>query len=83
MSVTWEYKIGNRKVSKRNWEKHVFHDAPHRMAREAIENKLRSVRCPTHGDAPRLTIDEARQGFTVNISGCCEALVRRAQRALA
>jgi hypothetical protein len=78
-----EYRIGNRKVSQQEWERHMFQEAPRQVAREAVDRELRKVRCPTHGQSPNATITDRADGFEVHIEGCCDALVERAQKALA
>lgn len=83
MGVNIEYKIGNRRVSKREWEKHVFHQEPRRMVRENVESKIRSVRCPTHGRTPTVRTRETSRGFEFDIEGCCDELVGAARRRLA
>jgi hypothetical protein len=38
------------------------------------EEKVRSLRCPEHGEAVSLALE----GSAVSVSGCCEAFRRRA-----
>lgn len=54
MGFKLEYRIGNRKVSKREWERHMFEEAPQQLAEDALGEKLNNIRCPEHGQRPRL-----------------------------
>ena len=82
MGFEMEYKIGNRKVSERQWEQHLFHDEPRRLVREDMESKIKSVRCPTHGTTATVRTRETSSGFEFDIEGCCDELVEAAQRKL-
>lgn len=77
-----EYKIGGRKVSQREWERHLFEQEPKRLIRENVEGKLRGLRCPKHGESPRPTFRETSRGFDLSVSTCCEELEALVQRAL-
>jgi hypothetical protein len=78
-----EYRIGNRRVSRREWEKHLFEEAPRQAAEDEIKRKLGPIRCPVHGRAPTVNRGRTtRGGFDLEIEGCCEALVERATAAL-
>lgn len=76
-----EYKIGGRRVSQQEWERHL-REAPTRAAKENVKQKLSGVRCLTHGQSPKVTFRETSQGFDVSISGCCGELTERTRRAL-
>lgn len=49
MGFKLEYRIGNRKVSKREWERHMFEEAPQQLAEDALGGKLNNIRCPSMG----------------------------------
>jgi ubiquitin C-terminal hydrolase len=76
-----EYTVGGRRVSQQEWERHL-REAPTRATKEAVKQKLSRVRCPAHGQSPKVTFRETSEGFDVSISGCCEELTERARRAL-
>ena len=59
--VSMHYEIDGRKVTREQWERHLFHDAPRQMALEAVQKKLSRLRCPTHGTAP--TVQLVRRTF--------------------
>jgi hypothetical protein len=81
-NIKWEYKIGSRKVSKREWERHIFRDEPQRIARDKVQKALSGVVCPEHGEAPRLEFVNTNKGFDVLISACCEELETTAEQNL-
>jgi hypothetical protein len=80
--MSLEYRIGGRRVSKQQWERHVFQDEPRRIAREEIESKLRTVRCPVHGQTPRVTYSETPRGFDLTVEGCCSQVEQLAENAV-
>jgi hypothetical protein len=64
-----EYTIGGRKVSEREFHKHMFEDEPLRIVR------------PVHGESPTAEVVRTSKGYNVESSSCCEAaaeLVRTA-----
>jgi hypothetical protein len=67
-----EYRLGNRKVSKYEWERGIQKQASDAAA-EIMETTARRVRCPVHGTTPtRLT----RTSGGIRVQGCCDALTR-------
>jgi hypothetical protein len=84
MGFDMEYTIGGRKVSKREWEKHLFEDTPRNLAKQTVEERLRGLRCPTHGETPTLSnMRDTSQGWDFTISACCDEHLARAQHAAA
>lgn len=48
------------------------------------EDKLRGIRCPRHGQAPRVTFHgRSLREITIRMSGCCDQLIQMANRAIA
>ncbi len=46
--------------------------------------KLREVRCPVHRQVPRVRFDGSGiRDIRINVSGCCDRLIRIANRAIA
>jgi hypothetical protein len=46
-------------------------------------DKLRSVRCPVHRQAPRIRFEgTCLRDISVNLSGCCDRLLELANRAI-
>jgi hypothetical protein len=82
VNVKMEYKIGNRKVSQAEWVRRL-REAPFEALKADIQKKVRSVRCPKHGQTARVSFVKTSRGFDMKISGCCDALIERVQRALA
>lgn len=81
MSINIEYKIGNRKVSQREWERHLM-EAPLDAVKDEIRRKVSRVRCSTHGQTAHVQFVKTSRGFDAKLSGCCDALMQRAQQAL-
>jgi hypothetical protein len=79
--VNIEYKIGNRKVSKAQWERHM-REAPLEAVKDGIKNKVAVVRCPKHGQIARVSFTKTSQGFDTKLSACCDELMQRVQRVL-
>jgi hypothetical protein len=77
-----EYKIGNRKVSTAQWERHL-REGPIKALEDDIKNKVSRVRCPTHSQIAQVSFAKTGQGFDTKLSGCCEELMQRARQALA
>ena len=51
---------------------------------ENTERKLRGLRCPEHGQAPRLQFRGATlRDVTIRMSGCCGKLIEMANKAIA
>jgi hypothetical protein len=52
--------------------------------RERTSRKLRDLRCPVHGQAPRLRFHgSSLRDVTIQMSGCCDALIGLANRRIA
>jgi len=76
-----EYRIGNRKVSRSEWERHL-REAPLEAVKDDVRKKIARVRCPIHGQRPRVEFRKTVRGFDTSITGCCDDVVKHAQRAL-
>jgi hypothetical protein len=77
------YSIDGRTVSEAEWNRHVFHDAPRKIAVEALQEKVSRLRCSTHGQAPKLAVGrETPNGFEMKLEACCDDLLKRAQQEL-
>lgn len=82
MKIKMEYRIGGRKVSAREWEKHL-EEEPLRLVRKEIERKLRGLRCPTHGQSPKPAFRNTAAGLEVSVAPpCCDELAARIRRVL-
>jgi hypothetical protein len=57
-------------------------EAPMEAVKDEIRQKISRVRCPTHGQTARVQFVKSSQGFDAKLSGCCDELMQRAQRAL-
>ena len=77
-----EYRIGNRRVSEAQWERH-FEQQARTAVSDAIEGRVRSVRCPVHGRTPtRVTATPSGTDLNWRVEGCCDALIAAVQRSL-
>jgi hypothetical protein len=76
-----EYKINGRKVSSEEWFRHLADEA-RTKATEEVEQRLARVSCPVHGKKPQVSKRQTADGFTFDLSGCCQAAIDEAQRVL-
>jgi len=74
MKIKMEYKIGHRKVSQREWERHLT-QAPLEAAKDAIRQQVRRIRCPRHGTTATVTFTKTARGFNTQLRGCCDELI--------
>jgi hypothetical protein len=52
--------------------------------RERTSQKIRDLRCPVHGQPPRLRFQGATlREITIQMSGCCDALLSLANQRIA
>ncbi len=52
--------------------------------KQATRRKLSGIRCPRHRRAPQLRfVGESIKDVAISLSGCCEALMKEANRAIA
>jgi len=52
--------------------------------RERTARKVRELRCPVHGQPPRLRFQGTTlRDVTIQMSGCCDALIRLANQRIA
>lgn len=76
--VRIEYRIGNRRVSEHELQRHLERQAVDSLASSAM-NVARRVRCPVHGSLPTSVY---RQGDSIRIQGCCDALTNTVMRSI-
>lgn len=80
MSV--EYRIGNRKVSKAQWDKHL-EESVKDAAIDGLRQQISQLRCPVHGKAAKLVVGrQTGSKMEMKIEACCDQLLQRAQQAL-
>jgi NAD-dependent SIR2 family protein deacetylase len=81
MSFGLEYTLNGRRVTERQFLDGLEKQAVD-QALVAVKGRIESTRCSKHGQRARATL-KSRRGdrFEFNISGCCDELVRAAQRA--
>jgi hypothetical protein len=80
--VGLEYRIGNRRVTKAQWERHLQQQVVE-AASDAVEKRVRSVRCPIHNERPtRVTATRSGTDVKWRIEGCCDDLIAAVQRSL-
>jgi hypothetical protein len=51
-------------------------------AARKVERVVRAQRCPAHGKSASISITKGKEGFGYSISGCCDAAVEKAERAV-
>jgi hypothetical protein len=80
VAVPLKYSIDGRQVSEAEWNRHVFHDAPRRIALDALQKRVSHLRCAVHGRPPKLAAGrDTVAGFEIKVEACCDDLLRRAQ----
>jgi hypothetical protein len=48
-----------------------------------MTRQVQRVRCPTHGQNAHATeLHQTRDGFSFDISGCCDELIERAKQVI-
>lgn len=82
MSFSVSYKVNGRTVSRNQ-----FFDGIEGQIRQAgadqVTGKVRSVRCSQHGKPADISVvRKTRDGFSVSLTGCCDEVVEKAQRAI-
>lgn len=75
---------------KMTWDSDGFERALKEAAEEAvddgageIERAVRAVRCAEHGEHPKVRRTKTRDGVQLEIEGCCDDIVERAEKVLA
>jgi hypothetical protein len=79
--MTLEYRIGNRKVSKTEWERHL-REEPLRQVKEEVKRRIEGARCPVHGTRPSVAFRGSGAQLQWDVSACCEQGVEAATRAI-
>ncbi|MFB4203984.1 hypothetical protein KBTX_03114 [wastewater metagenome] len=50
---------------------------------EQIKDKLRGVKCPEHGESPKVKVQGRNlDNLSFEVSGCCDALIERVKEKL-
>ncbi len=57
-------------------KKHAFD-----QVKSDVTQKIRRVRCPTHGSSASVRFTETSQGVTAHFTGCCDKVVELAKAA--
>ena len=60
------------------FNKRDFETKLQNAAQEAIEDRVRKIRCPQHGRHARIT----RKGDKYDLTGCCEKLIEEVKATL-
>ena len=76
-----EFKVGGRKVPQRDFGR-ALHDTALKQVDDAVQRRLRTIRCPRHGQQARVRSARSHNDLEWKIEGCCDELVRAARRAL-
>jgi (p)ppGpp synthase/HD superfamily hydrolase len=51
---------------------------------EYVKNKVSSIRCPDHGQQPKIKVKGKNlENLSFEISGCCQTLIEKARKELA
>lgn len=82
MAVDLTYTLGGRKVSRDQFFKGLDGEI-RKTASDNVSRQVQRMRCPKHGQNARVTeLRQTRDGFSFEISGCCDDLVERAKNAI-
>jgi hypothetical protein len=77
-----EFTIGGRRVTEQAFMRNLRESA-HDAAIDSVQEHLRRVRCPKHGQTPRVKPTGARGSSPkFEIEACCDALMKRATAAV-
>jgi hypothetical protein len=79
MDVGIEYKLGGRRVSQKKFFEGIEGQI-RKLAVDGLIDRATQVTCPKHGKRAEVSkISETSDGFSFQISGCCDDLVERAR----
>lgn len=82
MGVDLTYTLGGRKVSRNEFFKGLEGEIRKAASDTAIRH-VQSVRCSKHGENARVTqLHQTRDGFSLDVSGCCDDLIEAALGAI-
>jgi len=77
-----QFRIGGRRVSQQSFRNGIEQEV-RRIARDEVESRARSVRCPVHGQTANLRFQSAAgDQLRWSVEGCCQDLVDRVHQAL-
>jgi hypothetical protein len=77
-----EFTVGGRRVTEQAFMRNLRESA-HSAAIDSVQERLRRVRCPNHGQTPQVKLVGGRGGNpNFEIEACCDALRKRATAAV-
>ena len=80
--VDISFQINGRNVTARNFNDE-FEKAIFEGIKDSIEKSVRSVRCSTHHQRPKLKVKgKDLNSLSVKVEGCCDELVQTTLKAL-
>jgi hypothetical protein len=81
VGISLEYRVDGRRVSKDQFFKGM-EEKVKGMASDQVRAAVERTRCAKHGRYARVVSSrKTAQGFQLDIQGCCDDLIERAQRA--
>jgi len=81
MGFGLEYTLNGRRVTEQQFLDGLEKQAID-QALDTVKRRIESTRCSKHGQRARATLKSRRGArFEFDVSGCCDELVRSAQRA--
>lgn len=79
----FQYKIDGRTVSQAEWLRHLGQEAVDKAKPDvlaSIKDDVSKLRCPAHGQSPRVARSEWRgNSLHTSISACCDEMLIKAQ----
>jgi hypothetical protein len=82
MAVDLEVRFNGKRLESANVARAVEAAAFDRV-KDVVQRKLESIRCPEHGDSPRVSAQGASlRTVTWTLHGCCDRLKAEARRVL-
>jgi hypothetical protein len=77
-----KFQIGGRSVNPRNM-KGALEKAVLESVQNSIKKSVGSVRCPDHGESPKIVVKGRNlDNLSFEVSGCCEALIEQVKKRL-
>jgi hypothetical protein len=76
------FEVGGRSVSPDRFSDEI-EKAIYSQVRDNIAKALRGVRCPEHGETPKVVVKgRSMKDLSWEVHGCCQALIDRAVQQL-
>jgi hypothetical protein len=80
------YTVDGRRVTEAEWRAHLEREvrtAGVEELRSRIRATVAAIACRAHGTSPAVAFPATAEGFSVEITGCCDEATARAEAAIA